>query len=140
MAVIGRQKLNQFFASQTAIVESASATLRSAKIRAFCVIDRSCDIASDSAVRFQSVATVSNVPCQNRAMSACSGVTVALFPSALTCARSSRYSGLVNDGRANGRNCDGELIVHGVIAAYCRKTGFTIVGCGCQSPACKPGT
>src|SRR5205085_2001042 len=53
IAVIGRQKLYAFFASHTAIVESASATLRRAKMRAFWVIDRDPRKTRESAARFQ---------------------------------------------------------------------------------------
>src|SRR4051812_9796184 len=138
IAVIGRQVLYTFFAFQIAITASAIETSSSAKRRALSTSGAGCASASASAARFQIVATVSppppGLPFQNCAVATFSGVAVAALPIVSTSLRSVAYCALVSAGVGGGRNCDGDDIAQGVIAANCRSVGPANAGkVGCQN-------
>src|SRR5436189_1216843 len=110
-----------FFAFHIAITASAIETSSSAKRRALSTSGTGCASASASAARFHIVATVSppGAPAQNRAVATSCGVAVAASPMLFTSLKSVAYCALVNAGAGGGRNCDGDVIAHGVIVANC---------------------
>src|SRR4029078_11361313 len=134
MAVIGRQKLNAYFASQHAIAASGPAPFTSAK--ACAVSDISSPRATATARSAPSQMTAAEVS-QNRAMLVCSSVRVALAsdPISLISLKSLAYSSLVRLGPSPGRNCDPARRTQGCTCPHPGTSAARLAGgVGTQTP------